>query len=85
VSTLTDLSNNTWKDINQRPNGTIHISLVFLVTTFKQSNEQESIKNQLKISKRKSDSKTRKYLKKPNKEPKNRRKKKVASFIEDTH
>jgi hypothetical protein len=55
------------------------------VTTFKQSDERESIKNQLKISKRKSDSKTRKYLKKPNKEPKNLRKKKVASFIEDTH
>ena len=54
------------------------------MTTFKQSNERESIKNELKIS-RKNDFKTRKYLKNPNKEPKNLRKKQVASFIEDTN
>jgi hypothetical protein len=35
----------------------------FLATNFKQLDERENIKNQLKISKRKSDSKTRKYLK----------------------
>jgi hypothetical protein len=44
----------------------------------------EKVSNQLKISKRKSDSKTRKYLKKPNKESKTLRKQMVSSFIEDT-
>ena len=57
----------------------------FLVTTFKQSDERESIKNELKISKRKNDFKTRKYLKNPNKEPKTLRKKEVASFTKGTH
>ena len=41
----------SWKDINQRPNGTIHRYMNFLATNFKQSDEWESIKNHLKISK----------------------------------
>jgi hypothetical protein len=86
VLTRTQSRKISWKYINQRPNGIIQISLDFLVTTFKQSDERESIKNQLKISKMESDSNTRKSdSKKPNKESKTLRNKMVASFTEDTY